>query len=114
MQFAEAVRVILFLVVVSLIYVHSTVTLVRFIRTRTARRGFAHLVDVATLCVAVLGGVCIAYGYLIEPFELTITHVQISSPKIAASTANIRIVHLSDIHSDTTPRLEPLVPQAVA
>jgi predicted MPP superfamily phosphohydrolase len=99
---------------IALIYVHTGVIVFRLAR-RKYQGGFVKKgLDIATLAAAMSGGVCIAYGYFIEPNELSITHVQINTPKIPVGSEPIRIVHLSDIHSEREPRLEPLLPEAVA
>jgi hypothetical protein len=57
---------------------------------------------------------CIAYGYFIEPYRLTVSHVKITSPKIPKGFGALKVVHISDIHSDPRPRLEDRLPQAIA
>jgi predicted MPP superfamily phosphohydrolase len=66
------------------------------------------------LTLAVAGLLCVAYGYFIEPYWLSVTHVSINSPKLPKGTRPVRIVHISDIHSDPEPRLEGRLPQAIA
>lgn len=64
--------------------------------------------------LAALGALCIAYGYWVEPYWLSVSHVRISSPKIPPTARPIRVAHISDIHSDPRPRLEERLPQAIA
>src|SRR5262245_5267665 len=64
--------------------------------------------------LAALGLGCLAYGYFIEPYSLAVTRVRIVTPKLEAGTRPIRLVHFSDVHSDPEPRLEELLPDAIA
>jgi predicted MPP superfamily phosphohydrolase len=66
------------------------------------------------LGLAALGTLCIAYGFLIEPYWLEVTHVRIESPRIPKLSRPIRIVHISDIHSEPRPRLEGRLPAVIA
>jgi Calcineurin-like phosphoesterase len=66
------------------------------------------------LGLAALGTFCILYGFFIEPYWPEVTHVRIVSSKLAKSSAPIRIVHISDVHSDRRPRLENRLPALIA
>jgi uncharacterized protein len=57
---------------------------------------------------------CIAYGFYIEPSWLQVTRVRIESPKLPRGTRPIRIVHISDLHSEAKPRLETRLPDVIA
>jgi predicted MPP superfamily phosphohydrolase len=63
--------------------------------------------------LAAAGTLCILYGYFIEPNRLTVTNHTIRSSKIPLGSAPIRVVHLTDIHSDKTPRLESMLPATI-
>lgn len=59
------------------------------------------------LNVAALGGLlCILYGRFIEPTWLKVEGVSLESPKIRVQSGTVRIVHLSDLHSDGIVRNE--------
>jgi predicted MPP superfamily phosphohydrolase len=64
--------------------------------------------------LAGLGLLCFAYGYLVEPYSLEVTRVRIGSPRLPAGTRPIRLVLFSDLHSDPAPRLEEVLPEAIA
>lgn len=66
------------------------------------------------LILAILGGSCIAYGYWIEPYWPAIEHARIRSARLAAGSRPLRIVHISDVHSDPKPRLEDRLPGLIA
>jgi len=66
------------------------------------------------IAAAVLGVACGAYGWLIEPYWLEVTHATVQTPKLPAGAQPIRIVHLSDLQCDPQERLEVDVPKAVA
>lgn len=63
--------------------------------------------------MAGLGIICFAYS-LCEPYQLSISKVQMSSLKIAKGEDPIRIVHITDLHSDGIDRLESRLPAEVA
>lgn len=64
--------------------------------------------------VAIFGFGCFAYAYFVEPFWLSVRNVEIKSAKLAKGTKPIRVVHISDIHSDLKIRLEEKLPSAIA
>ncbi len=63
---------------------------------------------------AIVGMVCVAYGYFVEPYWLEVTHVSIASSKLAPGGRPIRIVHISDLHCDDKKRLEDKLPDVIA
>jgi len=64
--------------------------------------------------LAVIGVLCMAYGYYIEPYWLEVTHVKIANAKLPPSARPIRIVHISDLHCDPKVRLEERLVDVVA
>ncbi|MBI5243873.1 MAG: metallophosphoesterase [Elusimicrobia bacterium] len=56
---------------------------------------------------AALGAGCVLYGFLLEPSWIEVKTVRLSSPKIARASGTIRIVQISDFHSEAKPRNEP-------
>lgn len=68
----------------------------------------------AALSLAGLGLLCFAHGYWIEPYWLEVTRVRLATPKLVPGTRPIRLVHISDLHSDPAPRLEERLPDVIA
>jgi predicted MPP superfamily phosphohydrolase len=66
------------------------------------------------LAVQLLGSGLVAYGTLVEPFCLRVTHLEMASPRLANPGTPLRIVHLSDIHVERTTRRERDLPALVA
>lgn len=64
--------------------------------------------------LALFGLGCFAYAYFIEPYWLSVRRIEIKSVKLPKDSKPIRVVHISDIHSDATPRLEEKLPAAIA
>ena len=119
MQPIEQVRIVVFLGAVVLVYFLAAGILVRLILRRFGRsapirnRGrvwFRRIV----LALAAVGTLCIAYGFLIEPSWLQVTRVRIDSPKLPRGSRPIRIVHISDLHSESKPHLENHLPGIIA
>ncbi|MEK7721457.1 MAG: metallophosphoesterase [Elusimicrobiota bacterium] len=69
----------------------------------TFNRRFSRIFHTA----AVFGAGCILYGFFIEPSWIEVKTVRLSSPGIFPSSGPIRIVHLSDLHSEAEPLNEP-------
>ena len=61
----------------------------------------------ATVCA-----VCALYGSFIEPFQMDVTNVQLHSSKIKSGT--VRVVQISDLHSEKVSRLEERLPAIIA
>ena len=115
---AELFRFGLFVSTVVLIYFLAAGILVRLALRRLGRATlssgraaalFRHLI----LGLAALGIVCIAYGF-VEPYWPQVTFVRIKTRKLPEGSAPIRIVHISDLHSDPITRLEHRLPAIIA
>jgi len=106
MLLSEKIRLTVFVTSVATVYLLSLVVLIR----RLWRRGWARLV----LTLAAVGLLCMAYGYWIEPYWLSVTHVRITSPKLPKNARPIRIAYFGDLHSGSNPRLEERIPEVVA
>jgi predicted MPP superfamily phosphohydrolase len=109
MTFVETLRVGFFVAVIIVTYLYAGRLLIGIVGGAIKKSWKTHLV----FTVAVVGIVCMLYGRLVEPFWLDVTHVSISSPKIPKG-GRLRIAHISDVHSDPSPRLEERLPDAVA
>src|SRR3990167_4133130 len=106
----EWIRVLVFVGAVVAVYVAAAAETLRIVRERlrwAAEPTKARRVWRRTLFgIAAFGLVCVAYGRFVEPYWPEVTHTRISTRKLPKGTRPIRLVHLSDIHSDSTPRLE--------
>jgi hypothetical protein len=118
MRLTELLAVFLFLAMVVTVYLAAVVLLVRAVRRRvrradgpSRRERWAQRIVIP---LAVVGLLCMAYGRFVEPYWLDVTHHRIVSPKLPPGTPPIRIVHISDLHSDPTPRLEERLPEVIA
>jgi predicted MPP superfamily phosphohydrolase len=113
MQPVETIGVLVFVGIVSLVFVNAASAVFRWVRKKKVGPA-QRFADRLSLVLAVVGLGCIAYGSLIEPYRLSVTRVDIPTSKLRAGTAPIRIVHLSDLHSDPEPRLETGLAAAIA
>jgi predicted MPP superfamily phosphohydrolase len=101
MEVLEVLRVGIFIALVVVVYaaaLRSLVVLAR--RKKVGRKGRV------ALGLGAAGSLCIAYGFLVEPRWLEVTHVALKLPKL---TRPLRIAQVSDLHCDPTPRLEDRV-----
>lgn len=67
-----------------------------------------------SLFFALIGLFCFSYAYFIEPYWLEVRKIEIHSQKLPKGLQPIRIVHISDIHSDSFARLEEELPITIA
>jgi predicted MPP superfamily phosphohydrolase len=116
MSSAEIWRGLAVLAFVATIYVLVAGIVVRYVVAKL--RGRAHASTTRfnriVLIVAALGLPCFGYGLFIEPYRLTVSHIEITSAKIPRGVGGFRIAHISDLHSDSKPRLEESLPEAIA
>lgn len=64
--------------------------------------------------LALVGFGCFAYSYFVEPYWLSVRNIEIKTAKLPKDAKPIRVVHISDIHSDAKARLEEKLPPAIA
>lgn len=99
------IPLILFILCVGLIYGLEGCWLLRRIRKRPPagqpRSKWVLLVHT----LALLGILCLAWGYFVEPYRLKIYTFTIQTDKLEGTS--LRIVQISDLHCDKTRRLEP-------
>ena len=119
MQPIEQVRVVVFLGAVVLIYGLAAGILVRLVLQRFGRMTLSRSrrqvwFRMIILILAATGTLCIAYGFFIEPNWPQVTHVRIESSKLKPGSRPIRIVQISDLHSESRPRLEGRLPGIIA
>src|SRR5262245_6855570 len=115
---AELIRLLVFLVLLCTVYITAGAMIAisacrRILRLPPPSKNLRRCRRVV-MVIASVGIACIAYGYFIEPYWPEVTRVRIVSPTVASHARPIRLVHISDLHCDPTPRLEPRLPKIVA
>ncbi|MFA5793983.1 MAG: metallophosphoesterase [Candidatus Brocadiia bacterium] len=65
------------------------------------------------IALAIIGIVCILYGYFIEPNWIKVTNLKLVSPKIGGGGKTVRIVHISDLHIESEGRRELAAPELI-
>ncbi len=65
------------------------------------------------LAFGTIGFLCVLYGWLIEPYWLSIENVRLESTKLHRGQS-VRIAHISDLHCDPEKRLEDRLPKAIS
>ena len=110
-----ALRILIFLAAVAAIFISAGVVVCYWLVAKL-RRQPATLPRRSKLVVAAaaLGIGCIAYGFWVEPYWPSVTHVEIKTAKFAPGSQRVRIVQISDVHSDPVPRLEEKLPAIIA
>ena len=115
----ERTAVLIFLSAIAAVYVFAIGALIRIAlekfgkadqHHRKLQTWFRRLI----LGLAITGIFCVLYGYFIEPYRLTVRRVELRSEKLPKNSEPIRIVHISDLHSDPSPRLEGELPETIA
>jgi predicted MPP superfamily phosphohydrolase len=69
---------------------------------------------VALVVVLLLISGLVAYGTLVEPFQVRVTHLEVCSPKLSNPGSHLRIVQISDLHIERLTRRERNLPALVA
>jgi predicted MPP superfamily phosphohydrolase len=108
----EVLGVLLFVGVVGLVFVVAAFALLRrfvFLPPRPIAR-----VGRTALAVAAFGALCILYGRFVEPRWIEITETRVPTARLPAGHRGVRIVHLSDTHSEESALLEDRLPALVA
>jgi len=111
-QNEELLRVLLFVGIVSTVFALALLVLVRRILTR--RRTSIRNWERCLLALAALGLACMAYGRWIEPRWVEVTRTRIVSSRLPPGHRGVRLVHLSDIHSDPEPLVETRLARLIA
>lgn len=68
--------------------------------------------EICILLTGLFGCGCICYAAVVEPFQLEVKQIAISSPKLSTPSP-IRIIHISDTHCDGIIRNEKRLPPTV-
>lgn len=96
---------ILFILCVGLVYGLEAHWLLRRIRKRPPAGRPRSKWTLLVHTPALLGLLCMAWGYFVEPYRLRISTFTIQTDKLEGTS--LRIVQISDLHCDKTRRLEP-------
>ena len=105
---------VVFIASVAAVYVLAGGVVVRRLLRGAGRARPAQVyAERVVLGLAVGGLLCIAYGYFIEPRWLQVRRVQLRTDKLRPG-ATLRIVQISDLHSEREPLLESRLPEIVA
>ena len=60
----------------------------------------------ALIGLQLLGSAALAYGTMVEPFRLELTHLTVETDRLAVDDKPIRILHISDLHVERLTRRE--------
>lgn len=112
----QLLSVLIFIVCVFTVAAAFTILILRMLLARVFKKSPLQLtrMDKGVFVLGVIGILCVLYGFFIEPYWLSIETIKISSDKIRQTDRPIRIVQISDLHCDPTPRLEEKLPNAIA
>lgn len=107
---ASTARIDLFIVGIAFVYLAALAFGIHALLHRSIGRGLRWARRVV-LSLAAFGVGCFAYAWRIEPYRLEVTHTRVATAK---TTRVVRIVQISDVHSDPAPRLEDELPDVIA
>ena len=99
MQNAEYFRIIIFFSLVVAIYTFATIIFIKWLLHKFGSAALSQQKNQVwfrriIFSLSFIGLLCIAYGYFIEPYRISITRVEIKSEKLAGGAKPIRIVPL--------------------
>jgi uncharacterized protein len=75
------------------------------------RKGSPPVIKIILSLLSLSIMLCLAYGFFVEPYKLVIHNVEIRTSKLNHS--RIRLVQLSDLHSDESIRLETRLTECI-
>ncbi len=115
----ERYGLVVFLALVAAVYIFAFGGFVRYLLekfgvVKTAPSAFQVWFRRFFFALALAGFACFAYAYFVEPYWLDVRKIELKSAKIPQGKRGLRVVHISDLHSDTEPRLEEKLPAAIA
>lgn len=108
----EGLRVLLFVAGMALVFVWAAIALLRKFLNRPGAPLRWH--GRTAVALAAFGALCLLYGRFVEPRWVEVTTTRVPTARLPAGHRGVRIVHLSDIHSDAEPLLEDEIPGIVA
>ena len=119
MSVAELVSLLAFVSSIVAVYTAAAVLGIRhYRRRRTPHSAFSSPGEVwlyrIVYVLAAVGILCMAYARFVEPNWPRFTYVKIQNVKGPAGSRAIRLVQISDLHSESTPRLEQQVVDLIA
>ncbi len=108
MTTSDIISLILFMLLIAIPYVLEINFLVRFIKNKSKSKNAAKILSsrpaIAVHIIAAAGIICFLYALLIEPYWLEVKNITIETEKF--STAQLRIVQISDLHCEKKIRNE--------
>jgi hypothetical protein len=108
MSLRDEISLLLFGVLLLAVYGAESILLLSYAYLRLRRGSWKNIrltrFDVPLHVLAAVGIVCLLYGYFIEPYRIDVTETTIRTTKLKSTS--FRIVHISDLHCDNTPRNE--------
>jgi uncharacterized protein len=118
MQNAEYLRVTIFFSLVLAVYAFAAIIVIKWLLHKFGIAEFSQRKNQVwfrrmIFSLSFIGLLCITYGYFIEPYRISITRIEIKTEKFPGGTSPIRIIHISDLHSDAKPRLEKQLPEMI-
>ena len=113
----EMLRVVSFVCMIALVYYLALSWCTDRVFHRTPRTRFARffqsrIAGAVLLGCAALGMLCIAYGFFVEPYGLTVTTYRIETSKIPRGE-QVRVVQLADLHVRGNGSRERELPELV-
>lgn len=108
MSLREEISLLLFGLLVVAVYGLEFVLLLGYVLVRIRRGSWKSIrltkLDLALHVLAAVGVICLLYGYFVEPRWIDVTETTIRTAKLKST--GFRIVQISDLHCDRTPRNE--------
>jgi hypothetical protein len=107
-RFLRNIPVALFTCAILAVYALEVCQLVRFAVGVLGDGPAAHHLTstpvLALHAVALIGLLCMGYGYFVEPYRIAVTRIRLRTPKLART--RLRIVQITDLHCERKQRNE--------
>ena len=95
---------------IACVYLGASLLAISRIRGWRPRRTRSRVLEAGFYLAALIGSLCMVYAYTVEPYWPQVTHVRLTSAKLRTP---LRIVHISDLHSEGKIRLEKRLPELI-
>ncbi|MDP6107909.1 MAG: metallophosphoesterase [Candidatus Brocadiia bacterium] len=107
-RFLRNIPVLLFVCAILAVYALDVCQLVRFavgvLGDGPAAHHLTSMPVLALHAVALIGLLCVGYGYFIEPYRIAVTRIRLRTPKL--SRTRLRIAQITDLHCERKQRNE--------
>lgn len=103
MQAYEVIGIFILFILIAIPVVLTILAFIDYFRSRTEKKSVNITLRRVAIAAAGIFAFCLIDAFYIEPFMLSVTRLNIDSPKVNGE--GIKVIHLSDIHFEKNSKL---------